>query len=208
MMMSRWKWPTYIMFHPLEGFDDLRWKKEGSVRVSIVIIALFFISSVASRQLTGFAFNEEYTKYFNVVPILFSSAGLFAVWCIANWAVSTLMDGEGKFKQIWISSSYALVPYIISSLLHTILSNVMLLNEGIFLSIIDTIGLLWSVILMLSAIKTVHQYTMSKTLFTILLTIAAMVIMVFLIALLGALGQQIVTFISSLYFEIMYRFIV
>ena len=36
-----------------------------------------------------------------VVPVLF--------FCIANWSLTTLMDGEGKFVEIFISTCYALV---------------------------------------------------------------------------------------------------
>ena len=30
--MPAWKWPFYIMAHPFEGFEDLRWKKAYNMK--------------------------------------------------------------------------------------------------------------------------------------------------------------------------------
>ena len=46
--MPAWKWPFYIMRHPFEGFEDLRWKKAYNMKVALVIVALLFIVSVCS----------------------------------------------------------------------------------------------------------------------------------------------------------------
>ena len=36
--MPAWKWPFYIMRHPFEGFEDLRWKKAYNMKVALVIV--------------------------------------------------------------------------------------------------------------------------------------------------------------------------
>lgn len=50
--MPAWKWPFYIMRHPFEGFEDLRWKKAYNMKVALVIVALLFIVSVCSELMT------------------------------------------------------------------------------------------------------------------------------------------------------------
>jgi len=61
------------------------------------------------------------------------------------------------------------------------------------------------VILMFSAIKAVHQYSLTKTVFAIILTIVAMLIILFLLVLLLSLLQQVYVFAYSVYTEITYR---
>ena len=67
-------------------------------------------------------------------------------------------------------------------------------------------GILWSVVLMISGIKTVHQYTIPKTLIAMIFTVFAMVIILFIMVLLMSLFQQVYIFIYTIYTELMYRF--
>ncbi len=198
-------WLKHCIFHPIEGFEDLRWKKQGSMKIAMVIVALLFVAMVVNRQLIGFQFNQAYTKVFNVVPLLVQSVVYFFTWVIANWSVCTLLDGEGRLKQICINSAYALVPYIVGVFVSVFLSNFMLLEEAIWLNAVLYLGMGWSVILMFQAMKAVHQYSVIKTIFSIVLTIAAMLIILFLLILLLSLFQQVYVFFYSIYTEISYR---
>lgn len=52
---------------------------------------------------------------------------------------------------------------------------------------------------------TVHNYTLGKTLATMILTFIAMLIIIFVVMLLFSLIGQVVAFVESLYNEIMLR---
>ena len=203
--LPAWKWPFYVMRHPFEGYDDLRWKKGYNMKVAWVIVIAFFIISVASAQLTGFLFNDTYVKVFNIVPYFSSSIILFLTWVVGNWSLCTLFDGEGTMKNIFCVSAYALVPYLFSEVIVIIASNFLLRTEGGFITFFRYLGIVWSVVLMISAMKTVHQYSIPKTLVAMLFTIVAMVIILFLAVLLLTLFQQVFVFVYSIYTELMYR---
>lgn len=204
--LPAWKWPFYVMRHPFEGYDDLRWKKGYNMKVAWVIVIAFFIISVASAQLTGFLFNNTYVKVFNIVPYFSSSIILFLTWVVGNWSLCTLFDGEGTMKNIFCVSAYALLPYLFSEVIVIIASNFLLRTEGGFITFFRYLGIVWSVVLMISAMKTVHQYSIPKTLVAMLFTIVAMVIILFLAVLLLTLFQQVFVFGYSVYTELMYRF--
>lgn len=198
-------WLKHCIFHPIEGFEDLRWKKQGSMKIAMGIVLLFFIAMVANVRLIGFAFNTAYTKVFNVVPLIVQSVVYFFTWVIANWSVCTLLDGEGRLKQICINSAYALVPYIVGIFVKVFLSNFMVLDESIWLNAVGLLGLGWSIVLMFQAMKAVHQYSFLKTLACIALTLVAMLLILFLLILLISLFQQVYVFFYSIYTEISYR---
>lgn len=198
-------WLKHVIFHPFEGFEDLRWKKKGSIPLSMFIVFLLFVAMVVDRQLKGFAFNTAYVKVFNVVPLFVQSVVYFFVWVIGNWAICTLFDGEGTLKKICIYSAYSLVPYIFGVYLSTFVSNFLVLDEAIWVNFISYIGLGWSVILMISAMKAVHQYSFTKTIVSILGTLIAMLLILFLAVLLLSLFQQVYVFVYSIYTEIAYR---
>ena len=109
-------------------------------------------------------------------------------------------------KNIFCVSAYALVPYLISEVIIIIASNVLLKNEAGFINFFRYLGLAWSVILMISAMKTVHQYSLPKTIVAMIFTVVAMAIILFLAVLLLTLFQQVFVFGYAIYTELMYRF--
>lgn len=202
----KWKWPFYVARHPFEGFEDLRWKKAYDMKTSLVIVLCFFIINVCGDLMTGFLFSGSYTKIFNVVPLFSSSVILFFVWVVGNWSLCTLFNGEGNMYKICCVSAYSLVPYLISQVINITASNFLLRSEGAFMDFVAYIGLVWTAVLLISGMKTVHQYTIPKTLLAMVFTLVAMVIILFVAILLLSLFQQVFIFGYSIYTELMYRF--
>ena len=188
------EWVKHSITHPAEGFEDMRWKKAGSLKIAFAIVLLLFLAQIADGRLYGFQFG-----------IIVKSIVLFGAWVVGNWAVCTLLDGEGTMKNICIYSAYALIPYIAQIFINVLLSHILIQDEAVFMQAIRIIGVGWSVILLFSAIKSVHQYSFGKTVFAIILTIVAMLIMLFLLVLFMSLIQQVYIFISTIYTEISYR---
>ncbi|MBP7186406.1 MAG: YIP1 family protein [Ruminococcus sp.] len=205
MDLTETQWVRYAVTHPVEGFDDMRWKKSGSLKIAFLIVGLLFFGEIADDRLFAAQFFISYERIFNVVPYIVRSIILFAVWVVGNWAVCTLLDGEGTMKNICIYSAYAIIPYVAQLYINVILSHVLIRDESVFLDIIRIAGIGWTAVLLFSAIKSVHQYSFLKTAAAILLTIAAMLIMLFLLVLMLALLQQIWKFISTVVTEIIYR---
>ena len=197
------EWVKHSITHPAEGFEDMRWKKAGSLKIAFAIVLLLFLAQIADGRLYGFQFGISYDKTFNIIPYIVKSIVLFGAWVVGNWAVCT--DGEGTMKNICIYSAYALIPYIAQIFINVLLSHILIQDEAVFMQAIRIIGVGWSVILLFSAIKSVHQYSFGKTVFAIILTIVAMLIMLFLLVLFMSLIQQVYIFISTIYTEISYR---
>lgn len=199
------QWVIHAVTHPVEGFEDMRWKKSGSLKIAFFIVFMLFLAGIAAERLYGFNHYVPYDKIFNIVPYIVKSFVIFGAWTVGNWAVCTLLDGEGTMKNICIYSAYSLVPYVAQLFITTFLSHFLIRDESVFLNIIAIIGTGWTAVLLFSAIRSVHQYSAVKTVFAIILTIAAMLIMLFLLILLLFLIQQVAIFFMTLFTEISYR---
>lgn len=205
MDLTNRQWVSHAVTHPMEGFEDMRWKKAGSVRIATGIILLWFVASIFYERLYGFQFYATTDKMFNVIPFIVQTVIVFLTWVVGNWAVCTLLDGEGTMRNIYIYSAYALLPYIVSIYLEVLLSHVLIRDEFVFIQAVQIIGQLWTAVLLFSAVKSVHQYSVLKTIAAILLTVGAMLIILFLLVLLLSLFQQVYVFFYSVYTEIAYR---
>ena len=65
------------------------------------------------------------------------------LWVLANWCLTTLFDGEGNIKDIFIACCYALLPLVLTIVPTTIISNFVLVDEVNILNLVVTIGFIW-----------------------------------------------------------------
>lgn len=201
------KYPFDLIMHPFNGYWDLKYErsKKMNLILSFAILLLLILTNVLSSQYSGFLVNIYNPDDMNslmeityvIVPVLF--------WCVANWSLTTLMDGEGKFIEIFTSTCFALIPMVIINFPWIWLSNVISMQETTFYYFCNSFAVLWSMYLLFVGNMTVHQFTPSKTIGTILLTIVAMGFMAFICLLFFSLIQQIMSFISVIYQEIVMR---
>lgn len=205
MELTPMQWVRYAVFHPIEGFGDMRWKKAGSLKIAFAIILILFFALIAHGRLYGFQFGSVQDKTFSIVPYFMKSAVIFGAWVVGNWAVCSILSGEGTMRNICIFSAYSLVPFIVQMLVNVLLSHILVRDEAVFMQIVSLIGTLWTAIMLFSAVRTVHGYSAVKAFFAILLTLAAIAVMLILLVLLLSLVQQIYIFVSTIAAEITYR---
>ncbi len=195
----------YVAFHPMDGFWDLKRENRGSLRVALLFTGLLCVVMVAQRQLTGFLFNTANIKELNLLIEISKVLLPFGLWCISNWCVTSLMQGEGKLRDIATMTGYALLPMLVLNTVGIVLSNLMTSKEGDFYFFCVALGALWSLGLILLGHQQIHDYTLRRSLFVTFLTVVVMAVVVFLAILLIVLLQQMIGFGSDLLNEIFYR---
>ncbi|XEC96042.1 YIP1 family protein [Paenibacillus tarimensis] len=195
-----------VLLHPFDGMNEIVQNKAYSVRFSALVLFAWIVMETVSFIYTGFIFNfHSIPEDFNLLLILARTVGLFALWTIANWSVCTLVDGKGTYKAIWVASSYALIPYLISQLAILIGSNVLVAEEGIFLTWISYMGLAYSILIMVSAMLHIHDFSFKETIGSIVGTIAGIASMIFLFFMAFVLYQNVFDIFATIYNEVTLR---
>jgi len=179
-------------------------KIHNSSGKSIIILLLFFFASVVDGRFYGIQFRIP-DRAFNIIPYFVFSIGIFLLWCISNRAGSIFLDGCGTFRNIFTEMSESIVPYIAQLYINTLLSHILIQDEYIFMQVIRISGIVWTAILIFRTVSEVHHYSFKRTVVSILMTIAGMIIMLCLAVLILSLFQQIYIFVLSLITEISYR---
>jgi hypothetical protein len=78
-------------------------------------------------------------------------------------------------------------------------------GEQVFYTLIVGVCIAYGLLLMMMGIMQVHNYSLGKTLITVLLTFVAFLIIVFLILLLSNLLGSVVNFFVSVYRELIFK---
>lgn len=204
-LIKELKYSLYLTVHPFKGFWEIKHEQQGSLRTAIVLLVLFVVSSIANGFFNGYLFNTSGGVNYNALLQTFLIVFIYLLWCVSNWCLTTLFDGEGNFIDICKATSYSLVPMTISQIILVPLSNFLILDEKMFFSIILYGGIIWSAFLLLTGTITTHQYSLGKTLLIIVCIILGMCMITYILLLFVNLIQQMLGFVVTLLKEISIR---
>lgn len=193
--------PFLMLVHPVETMEDLKQKKNGSVVYATLLLIAFTVVSIIQSVATGFIYSTLRIKDFNVITVLCTSGVLVLLFVVANWALCTLLNGEGRLVDIYIFTCYNLTPLIISSLVSTFFSRFLLSDEYVFVNIFAVCMQLWFICLMIYGVMTIHNYSFWGTFLNLIMSLVAMAVIFFLIFLFVVLMQQLYVFILTVYTE-------
>lgn len=203
-----WKkiiWPFRVLTHPVQAFNEIKYEKRGSILLSVIILFLWFLSNTFKFLEEGFIFNKNRVEDLKALDQFMSSAMIIILWCIANWAICTLLNGEGWFREIWVCNCYAVMPQIITIIPMTLISKVLVSDEAAFVTILTSVVFVWMILLMFLANTIVHQYSGWMSLGAMVLTLLGVLILLLLGVLVFSLFLEIWNFAKSIYDEIILR---
>ena len=194
----------HLMFHPFDGFWDLKHEKRGSVRAGTTILGLAILTFYYQNIGQGYILNAQ-GGYSSLFGVALSIIMPLALWIAANWCLTTLFEGEGSFKDIYIASTYALMPVVLIMIPTTIASNFVLENEVNILSLLNGFAFVWVGLLLFFGMMVTHDYTIGKNILTTVGTLIGMICIMFIAILFTTLLGKLVSFVTNIITEIQFR---
>lgn len=195
---------NHLMFHPFDGFWDLKHEKRGSLRGAIFYIVFAIVAFTYQSAGSSYIFNPK-DNYPSILVQIISVVVPLLLWVIGNWCLTTLMEGEGSFKDIFIATSYALAPLPLLIIPATICTNFVTANEAALVTLLESFAFIWAGLLIFTGTMVTHDYSLVKNVVTCLGTIVAMVFIMFIALLFTTLLTNVIGFITAIVTEITYR---
>ena len=199
------KYAKHVLFHPFDGFWDLTHEKRGSFAAATTFLVLFLLTDIAQLLFTNFQFINAPLQYVNIFEQAASLLLPFLILCLANWSMTTLFDGKGRFIDIYIAMCYALVPYTLIQLPLVFVSNIIAADEAAFYTVLMSFSNAWCIFLIFVGLMQVHDYSPGKTLIFLVVTVVGAMIIIFLILVFFSLLGDAASYFISLYREIAFR---
>ncbi|MDZ4196458.1 MAG: hypothetical protein U1C51_04315 [Candidatus Izemoplasmatales bacterium] len=195
----------YFLKHPSDACYEVKAKNKVSMTSAWFVIALIFVLYILSILLTGFIFNNVIPEETILVKEALSLLLPILIFIIANYLMSSLMEGEGTFKATFINTIGAMMPIFILFPLAIVFSNFITYNESFLYTMTLSVMLGWMAILLFFNIKETHNYSVSQTIVNLLLTFLMMVILIVVLLMIYLMIAQVLGFGTDIIKEVILR---
>jgi hypothetical protein len=195
----------HVLAHPLDTYQDIKHLKQSSWLTATLLYLTVLVVGVLEIYTTGFIFQTVNLNQFSLLIYSFTVIGGLFLFVFSNYLIATITNGEGFFKDVYLATAHALIPYIILTPILAIISNGLTYNEWIVYQLLDGLRYLWSGILIILMIKEVHNYDVKALIKNLFLTLFTMMMLVFIGFLLYVLTAQLWNYVESIIQEVILR---
>ena len=197
----------YMLRNPYDACYGVKREKRAGYIAALIMLLLFFALYVVNTYFAGFLFKMVPDGYYALMNDFLTVFGVFLLLVICCYLVCTITDGEASFRDLFVGCAFSLAPMVIFLPIRLALTNVLTFNEEFFITMIDVVSIGWTALLVLLTIMYQNDYSLKQTFKTILLTLFTVLVVVCLAVVLYMLISQLVDFITSIYGEVVYRFV-
>ncbi|MEG2158434.1 MAG: hypothetical protein RRY18_00995 [Clostridia bacterium] len=191
-----------FMMSPKDAVYEVKYHKASSVISASVLYVFFVVIQILSVFIKGYLFNNSTIYNTNALEVILYSTIPLLLLVVANYFVSTVTEGEGKFTQCYTVFIYALSPYLVMAIPVFIVSNFVTYNETIVYQILSVVMYVWSAINLFSCIMELHDYSFWQTVKNILLTLFAFAMALLFVIVLVMLTTQLFGYFGELFTEV------
>lgn len=194
------------LFHPLNAWDMLKWRRMRKNRLPAVVLPLLavlvrFLASSCTAYAVSTMESYEVSFWYELLIV----AVPYVTFGLALYKISSVFSGEMTLCETFSSLGYSLVPMIVIWPLLTALSHAAAEGEiGLFHGV-QTVVYVWVALNILSAVQRINDCTLAKAVGLTLLSVLGTLIVWALLVLIYIFTAQLGFFGGDLWAEIVSR---
>ncbi len=193
-----------IISHPIDLAAEMRAKRAGSLTAATLILIIFYFSQIAVKQWSGFMYVLPNSS-FNPMYVLLGSVGVVILWVVCHWGVSAIFSGKATLRNIYIVSSYSMLPLIFYNIVFVVVSYFVVPSSSSFITVLQMIAYAVVAILLVFTLINLQEYSLGKLFGVSVVTVFGMLVSAFLIFMVLTLGQNFISFAVNIISEGIYR---
>lgn len=191
--------------NPADKTYEIKRKNRIQVFPVTILLGLYFLAYIFYIYNLSFLFNYRQIENINVIEELIKIVLPIIVWVIANFLIGTIREGEGRLKDVYITTIYSLAPYFLILPIIALLSQFLTYNESFILSFLNTIAIILTVIYFFFMVKETHFYNVKETFKSIFISAFTMVMMLLGVFILYILLNELFILVKDIFMEVFYR---
>jgi sugar lactone lactonase YvrE len=191
--------------HPVNSFYSLRREGRGSALAAVILVLGLVVVRLGGLFSRPFLFDGVDLQHFSLLNELAILLVPLAVWVVANYLVAAISGGEGRLRDVFAGSVYALAPWLLFTIPLALLSRGLTLNEAFIVTLGRQVLLAWAGVNLFLMVKEVHNFGVWQTIANILLTLFAMVILALAAVVIYVLADQVRDFVYAIVQEVRIR---
>ena len=195
----------HSLLHPFDGFFEIRFRNQGSFLLATLLLIAYAILRCLSYQYTGFPMNFNNIEEMDALSIVISTISVVILAAVSNWTITTLFNGKGKLKDIYIVICYSMTVLIIGDVIVTFASNFVTTEEIMILTSVQVVCYAYFVFLLIAGLGTIHEYSFGGNIASMVMTIVAAAVILFIGVLLFTMVERMFSFVTSVTEELMRR---
>ncbi len=188
--------------HPIDRYYDIRVGKNGSPLTALIIYIVFFGVYMLYQTSKGFIYQYTDVEDMDMGAVVVGFFAILILFIICNYLVTSITDGDGTLKQVFMIPAYGLMPAMFSMLITIGMSYVLTYNESFILTVIMIIGVAWTVAVIFSGLSTVHDYDFKKMVLSLIITVVFMLIAAIVVLVVIIMWEKLYDFLLTVGKEI------
>ncbi|MFU8786565.1 MAG: hypothetical protein ACNA7U_04890, partial [Candidatus Izemoplasmataceae bacterium] len=180
-------------------------KNQVSAYSVTVLLAIYFMLYIYYIYNLNFLFNFRHLDSINIVEELVKVVLPVILWVFCNFLIGTIREGEGRLKDVYITTVYSLAPYFLMLPVITIISNGLTYNEAFIVTFVTTISIGVTVLYFFFMVKETHFYNVKETIQSIVISAFTMAMMLLGLFIVYILLNELFILIKDLVLEVFYR---
>lgn len=198
---------TYVLKNPSDGYYGIRREEKVSNLAAHLWLGIAFLIYIAGKYGSSYLYRTSMEGRFEIFDDLYFFFGVIFMLVISHYLVTSINDGEGRFKDLYQGFVYALGPYILIKPWLILLSHGLTYNEAFIIQFGNFFISAWSLIMIVLMIKYVNDYSAKETFKVIIYTLFTMLIGILVLFIVYVLLSQVIEFVQSIIGEVVYKFV-
>ena len=194
-----------VMKKPIDAYYDIKRKGKATIASATVLYLWFVILQITDIYVVGLLFNTHDVNHVNLVEVLVGAIGPIVLFVLCNYLVSSITEGEGRAKDLYIGLAYAMSPYLVAALPLQIITNVLVQNESFVYHFPMLLVIAWSAILFFMMVQEMHNYSFKETVKNLLITLFTICLFLLIGFIVYLLYGQLSDFVVSIVQEVAIR---